>query len=149
VYQLLAITISTPLLLGVYKDDLLIETITLDGKTSDLLPISVQNLLSKYDIREIYYVNGPGSYMAIKVSYIFFKTLEVLKGIKLYACDGFEFNNNSPIKAIGKKYFIKDSGEVRLDSLGEHKLSQFELPNKLENIDILDSSLPNYNLPAV
>ena len=40
--------------------------------------------------------------MAIKVAYIFLKTISITRSIDLYACEGFEFNQNSPIKALGK-----------------------------------------------
>ena len=41
--------------------------------------------------------------MAIKVAYLFLKTISISKNIELESCSGFEFNKNSPIKALGKK----------------------------------------------
>ncbi|XPV52291.1 MAG: hypothetical protein ACNI3H_07725 [Halarcobacter ebronensis] len=55
--------------------------------------------------------------MAIKVAYIFLKTLRITKNIPLYASNGFNFNNNSPIKALGKKYFIKEDDIIKVDFL--------------------------------
>ena len=73
--EILAITISNPLLVGVYENKKLIVEHKLDGKTSDLLPSLFTKLLDEYDINTITYVNSPGSFMAIKVAYIFLKTI--------------------------------------------------------------------------
>eukprot|EP01155_Anaeramoeba_flamelloides_P035939 Anaeramoba_flamelloidesc22753_g1_i1.p9 GENE.c22753_g1_i1~~c22753_g1_i1.p9 ORF type:complete len:120 (-),score=7.98 c22753_g1_i1:5297-5656(-) len=117
--------------------------------TSDILPFLFKDILQKYKIDELLYVNGPGSYMAIKVAYIFLKTLSITKNIPLKASDGFEFNENSPIKALGKKYFIKKDGSISIDFIGDKEIKEFELPQKLRTDIFSEESLPTYNLPAV
>lgn len=81
--EVLVITISNPLLIGIYEDKKLIKEYKLDGKTSDLLPSLFKNLLLEFDIKKIIYVNSPGSFMAIKVAYIFLKTICITKNINL------------------------------------------------------------------
>lgn len=148
--EVLVISISQPLLVGIYKDKALIEEIKLEGMTSDLLPSCFEKLLKKYNIEQINYVNTPGSYMAIKVAYVFLKTLCITKDIKLLACSGFEFNDNTPIKALGKKFFINTENGVKVDFLDKDtKMSDFKLPKQLENINLSTKTLPIYNLPAV
>ncbi len=147
--KVLVISISTPLLIGIYENDKLIDTIEMEGKTSDILPILFSDILKKYEVKELLYVNGPGSYMAIKVAYIFLKTIAITNKIALKACDGFQFNQNSPIKALGKKYFIKKEAEIKIDFIDQDEIKDFELPQEL-NMEIFSSdSLPTYNLPAV
>ena len=99
--EILVITISNPLLIGVYENKKLIKEHKLEGKTSDLLPLLFEQLLKDYSIKTLMYVNTPGSFMAIKVAYIFLKTLSITKNIEFKAVEGFEFNNNSPIKVGG------------------------------------------------
>ena len=148
--EVLVITISNPLLIGIYEDKKLIKEIKLDGLTSDVLPILFQDLLKKFDIKKIAYVNTPGSFMSIKIAYIFLKTITMIKGIEFLAANGFLFNQNSPIKALGKKYFINENEEIKVDFLPNMcKISDFELPKSLENIDFSKDTLPIYNLPAV
>ncbi|WP_072679841.1 hypothetical protein [Arcobacter sp. LA11] len=152
--EVLVISISKPLLIGIYENKKLIKTYKDDGKTSDVLPIVFEKILKEFNIKRISYVNTPGSYMAIKVAYVFLKTISITKNIELKACSGFEFNQNSPIKALGKKYFINDSNEkednVKVDFLDNNtKIHDFELPNVLENINFSSETLPIYNLPAV
>jgi len=148
--ELLVISISKPLLIGVYENKNLIEKFENDGKTSDVLPTILREVMNKYQIEKINYVNTPGSYMAIKVAYVFLKTISITKNIPLKSCSGFEFNENSPIKALGKKYFINDENSIKVDFLDKDtKMADFKLPKRLENINFKDETLPIYNLPAV
>lgn len=148
--EVLVITISNPLLIGVYEKKKLIQEFRLDGKTSDLLPELFKDLLKDYDINKIIYVNSPGSFMAIKVAYLFLKTICITKNIELNAIDGFEFNENSPIKALGKKYFIKIDNEIKVDFLEKDSIiCDFKLPMCIEKYNFNKETLPIYNLPAV
>ena len=148
--EALVITISNPLLIGIYENKKLIKEYKLDGKTSDLLPSLFQELLKEFEIKTIIYVNSPGSFMAIKVAYLFLKTLSISKNIKFLSSDGFEFNQNSPIKALGKKYFIKDGNKIKVDFLEKDCIiHDFKLPLCIEKINFNEETLPIYNLPAV
>ena len=151
--KVLVISISHPILIGIYENDELVKIISKEGKTSDILPSLFDGILSSYDVKEIFYVNGPGSYMAIKIAYIFLKTISIVNDIKLYAVSGFDFNNNSPIKALGKKYFFRENidlkEEITIKFLEDNKIEDFLLPETLKNIKFNDNILPEYNLPAV
>lgn len=148
--DILVISISNPIKIGVYKDNILIEQVENEGKTSDILPKIFKELLDKYEIETITYVNTPGSYMAIKVAYVFLKTICIVKNIKLNAASGFLFNENSPIKALGKKYFFNKNGKIIIDFLEEKSIiSDFKLPKSLDKRNFSSETLPIYNLPAV
>ncbi|WP_419782585.1 hypothetical protein [Malaciobacter marinus] len=149
--EIFIISISNPLLIGIYKENNLLEEIKVEGKTSDVLPVIISEVLKKHEnISGLYFVNSPGSYMAIKVAYIFLKTLSITKNIPLYASNGFNFNNNSPIKALGKKYFIKENDIIKVDFLdNDIKIHDFKLPNSLNKELFSKNTLPIYNLPAV
>ena len=78
------------------------------------------------------------------------KTICQIKNIDFLAIDGFTFNQNSPIKALGKKYFINDNGLVKVDFLQNVcRIQDFKLPKSVENIKFYKDTLPIYNLPAV
>ena len=149
--SVLVIPISNPILVGIYEDNDLVEIISNDGKTSNVLPIIFNNLLEKYTIKNIFYANGPGSYMAIKVAYLFLKTLSITKELNFQSADAFNFNDNSPIKALGKKYFFKvQNDKIITDFLkNEEDIKEFVLPEKLNKNIFKEDTLPNYNLPAV
>jgi len=149
--DIVVISISSPILVGIYRDKQLHDTISSDGKTSDILPLIFKKILDRYNIETIYYVNGPGSYMAIKVAYIFLKTISIMKNCNLRAIIGFELNNRSPIKALGKKYFIynQNSKQIDIEFLSNQQIEPFRLPNSLIDLEYSENGLPNYNLPAV
>ena len=145
--DIVAITIASPLTIGVYKKGRLIKSIIKEGKTSDILPVVFDELLKNYKINSVIYTKGPGSYMAIKLSYIFFKTLEIAGNIKLLAADAFEFNNNMPIKAVGNTFFIKKEGIISIEK--EKTQGEFFLPEKLNMINLSRDVSPLYVLKPV
>jgi tRNA A37 threonylcarbamoyladenosine modification protein TsaB len=148
-HKLLVISISSPLLLGVYRNDLLIRTFSSEKKTSDILLPLLRDILSEYDISEIIYTRGPGSYMAIKLTYIMLKTIEILKGIKCVGCSGFALNGGEPIKAIGNLYFIKEKETIMTKKFEQPVNVVFTLPQSIHDLEIDEESTPEYSLPAV
>ncbi len=88
--------------------------------------------------------------MAIKLSYIFLRTLSITKNIPLFAAEGFCFNNNQPIKATGALYFLKKDGKIlteKMDPSIAH--GDFVLPQRLEKALFTKETAPLYVLPAV
>ena len=148
-YEIVIVSISSPLLIGVYRDGVLIEEIEKEEKTSEILLKVLMEIRSRYDYEHIIYTNGPGSYMAIKLTYITLRSLEILKDIKFSGCDAFSLNNQNPIKAIGKLYFVKDKGKIVTKEFDEVLKQDFKLPKELDKITILDSNRPLYIIPAV
>ncbi len=147
--DILLIALSSPILIGVYENGLLIETIESEQKSSDVLPIIFKELMQKYQLQRVYYANGPGSFMAIKVAYIFLKSISILKKIPLFATDAFYFNKNQPIKAIGKLYFVKIASEIKTQKLETASVGSFELPNRLDYSEFTTNTTPLYMIGAV
>ncbi|MDH4945353.1 hypothetical protein [Sulfurimonas sp. C5] len=147
--DVLCITLSSPILIGIYEEERLIETISSDEKSSDILPLIFEEVLEKYDLKALFYVNGPGSFMAIKIAYIFLKSLSILKDIPLYARDAFYFNNNQPIKAIGKLFFVKMQDDIQTQKLETVPVASFKLPDLLEYKDFSKETAPLYKIAAV
>ena len=69
--DLLFITLSSPIQVGVYKDNKLIDTIISEEKSSDILPKIYRELSNTYEIKKLFYANGPGSFMAKKLHIYF------------------------------------------------------------------------------
>ena len=148
-YTLLIISISSPLLLGVYEEERLIETFTSEMKTSEILLPLITDILKKYPIAKIIYTRGPGSYMAIKLTYIMLKTLEIIRDIPCYGCSGFILNGGKPIKAIGNLYFIKEKETIITKKYEQPVNASFALPQSIHDLEIDEESTPEYILPAV
>ncbi|RDX35389.1 hypothetical protein DZA35_00600 [Arcobacter sp. HD9-500m-PIT-SAG03] len=149
-FEVFVISISNPILVGLYKNKKLIMAYEDEGKTSEVLPKLFNIILKEYDIGGLYYISSPGSYMSIKVSYVFLKSLCIVKDIPLKATMGFHFNENSPIKALGKKYFFYENNEIKIDFLKPiDVIKKFSLPQNLDDDLFSSDTLPKYNLPAV
>ena len=147
--DLVCVTLSSPILIGVYEDAILIDTISTDEKTSEILPLLFEDILKKYDVQRLFYAKGPGSFMAIKIAYIFLKSLSILKKIPLFATDAFYFNENQPIKAIGKLYFVKISSKIQTQKLEKVPNCRFSLKNVLEYDEFDEDTTPLYAIGAV
>ena len=147
--DLVFITLSSPIQIGVYKEQKLIDTIVSEEKSSDILPILFSQLSNKYTVEKLFYANGPGSFMAIKIAYIFLKSISILKNIPLFATDAFYFNENQPIKAIGKLFFVKISSEIKTQKLETVPGINFKLPDVLDYNEFNTTSSPLYGIGAV
>jgi tRNA A37 threonylcarbamoyladenosine modification protein TsaB len=136
-------------MLGVYEEGELIETISSNKKTSEILLPLVKECLDKYDISTIIYTRGPGSYMAIKLTYIILKTIEIMQGIKCVGCSGFTLNGGEPIKAVGNLYFIKEKETIITKKYEQPVNVKFTLPQSIQDLELDEESIPDYILPAV
>jgi tRNA A37 threonylcarbamoyladenosine modification protein TsaB len=148
-HDAVVIALGSPIRVGIYSEGALIEEIVSDKVGSDALPEIFEDLLQRYTFDRLIYANGPGSFMGIKVTYLFLKTLSILQKIPLFALDGFFFNENSPIKAYGKLYFVKNSTTISLESLEQPILKAFELPHFIESKNFNTDNAPCYGIDAV
>lgn len=136
-------------MLGVYEEGRLIDTISSDLKTSEILLPLIKECLDRYDISRIIYTRGPGSYMAIKLTYIMLKTIEIVQGIECVGCSGFALNGGEPIKAIGNLYFIKEKETIITKKYEQAMNVKFTLPQSIQDLELDEESTPEYILPAV
>ncbi len=147
--DLIVIELSSPILVGVYQDGELIDTLSSFEQSSEALPLIFKNILASYTVKNIVYTRGPGSFMAIKVAYIFLQTLCIVNNCRLFATNAFTFNNNMPIKAFGKLYFVHSNGTITTKKFEEPQAASFELPKKINLSDYSEEIAPLYVLPAV
>lgn len=147
--DVLLVALSSPIQIGIYENSKLIDTLVSQDKSSDVLPSIYKDIFKKYDVKNLFYANGPGSFMAIKVAYIFLKSISILKKIPLFATDAFYFNNNQPIKAIGKLCFVKISQEIKTQKLETVPQVRFILPDVLEYKEFSKITTPLYSIGAV
>jgi len=146
---LLILSIASPLEIGVYEEGELIEKRISSQKTSEILLPLVTELLERYHVDRIVYTRGPGSYMAIKLTYIMLKTIEIVRDIPCFGCSGFALNGGQPIKAIGNLYFIKEKETIITKKFEQPVQSAFILPQSIHDLAIDEESTPEYMLPAV
>lgn len=147
--DILLIALSSPIQIGIYENKQLIDSISSLEKSSDFLATAFNEIFDTYYVERFFYANGPGSFMAIKVAYIFLKSMSILKKIPLFATDAFYFNQKKPIKAIGKLCFVKISSEIKTQMLETVPESNFVLPDVLDYNEFSTISTPLYSISAV
>ena len=148
--EILLISLSSPLQIGVYENKKLIKAYSSTKKSSEVLSLLFEEILDRFEVSALYYTKGPGSFMAIKIAYIFLRTLSITKNIPLLATDGFHFNQNAPIKANGNLYFMKENGKILTKKIkSTEKLRDFSLPKELESSLFDEDIEPLYVLPAI
>ncbi|MEW5831427.1 MAG: hypothetical protein AB1763_01130 [Campylobacterota bacterium] len=148
-HDALIVALSSPVLVGIYENGVLVEEIRSEGMSSEVLAEIFEPLLERYRFRTLIYAKGPGSFMGIKVSYLFLKTLSIVKNIPLLATDAFFFNENRPIKAVGKLYFVKNSSTITLEPLESPDCGVFSLPKRIDAKNFDTDNLPYYGIDAV
>jgi len=148
-YTLLINSLAVPMQLGLYRSQSLVLSRTVEGQTSERLLEAVASLLEKYEIREILYVNGPGSNLSIKLTYIMLRSIEMLRGIPFRGVSGFALNGNKPIKAMGSLYFTKEKETIITQKFDNSVMQEFWLPDQLHQLPLEEENKPYYNLPAV
>jgi len=148
-YTILINTIATPLQLGLYCADRKISAATTEGQTSESLLKAMEKWLDSYRVEKCIYVNGPGSYMAIKLTYLMLRTLEMVRGIPFFGISAFELNGGKPVKAMGNLYFTKEKETIMTKKFDEKVKQEFWLPDDLSALSLDRENKPHYILPAV
>ena len=120
-----------------------------EKKTSEILLPLLNQCMDEYHISNIIYTRGPGSYMAIKLTYIMLKTIEIVRGIPCFGCSGFTLNSGQPIKAVGNLYFIKEKETIITKKYEQPVNAKFTLPQSIHDLELDEESTPEYVLPAV
>jgi hypothetical protein len=144
------VSIVSPILIGVYKKDRLIEQYKDSDRASEALPILFFKAYNSHKPQKIVYANGPGSFTSIKLTYIFLKAISIIKNLQLFSVDSFYFCDNRPIKAIGKSCFIKNRGRISIQKIDKPlDDSRFYLPTEIEFTKFSVDAKPLYVLPSV
>lgn len=151
--DLVLIGVNSPTLCGVYENLQLQKSFSSSQRTGDaLLEVfaSVFEYLQDKSIRAIFYARGPGSFTSLKLTHIFLQTLQLHRGFELYSTDSFYFNENTPIKAFGNKFFLKNSSEeIEIEESYEPLQKEFFLPKVLIPDDFDSRNTPLYILPPL
>ncbi len=101
-------------------------------------------------IQALYYVKGPGSFMAMKLTHIFVHAWVLLNPMPLYSALGFAFNENTPIKAFAKSFYVWQNQEVALKTFENPPMCcEMALPPILDPLVFTTDNQPLYFLPPV
>lgn len=142
--DILFVPISSPNLVGIYQNGRLVDKFSSSQKTSDFLIEFLSSLKKDYKISSIIYVNGPGSFMGIKVAFIILSTFCAFKDIDFFSISGFELTDC--IRANKVLSFVKEKDNIVLRKLPPKDIN---LPDDLSVLNLSTDTLPNYVIEAV
>ena len=147
--DVILVSVSSPILLGVYIDNKLLKKFKLYGKTSDVLFAMFYDVKREYSISRVFYANGPGNFSSLKLTHIFLQTLSIVENIELFCVDSFYFTKDNFIEAYGKIHFFKENDDIKTTKLEIKKSAVFELPDIVDSTKFSNYCFPLYILPAV
>lgn len=138
---------SEPFLAGLYENGKRVKTFTSDKKTSDALLDFYLELIKPNTVKTIYFSKGPGSFMSIKLTYVFLKTVAITECIALKATEAFHFSTSGSVPASKNSSFLKKEGTITL--LKEKMDYKIRLPETIDSALFDNNIEPFYFLPPV
>lgn len=148
-HDAVVVALTTPVRIGIYREGGLVEEFRSDENSSEALPSLFADILKRYELGRLAYANGPGSFMAIKIAYLFLQTVAIVKKIPLFGIDAFYFNGGKPIKAVGRLHFVKTASGIRTETLVEPSAAEFALPRQIDFKEFFEEASPYYGIGAI
>ncbi|BCZ16880.1 Universal bacterial protein YeaZ [Helicobacter sp. NHP19-003] len=153
---MLILSLQEPVKVGVYAPSgEFLHALVSNERTNVALIEIFENLLEwlkaqDLAIQVLYYVKGPGSFMAMKLTHIFVHAWVLLNPTPLHSALGFAFNGASPIKAFGKSFYVFEDDQVVLKTFeSPPKCQEMALPSVLDPLLFTTDNKPLYFLPPV
>jgi hypothetical protein len=149
--KILLLSAKAPFLVGIYSEtnELLEQKVLQEIKASDALPTLIEELLDLYEPVALFYANGPGNQMSIKISFVCLKTLSIVKNIPLRASSSFAFNDFTPIELTNKRFFCFENGNITVRHIEGLQEASFVLSSRLDESIFCAEHEPVYVLPPV
>lgn len=145
---LLLLTIAKPTVVALYdENNRFLKSYAFEEKITDGLYKTVKEIERSFEIVRVAYANGPGSFMGLKLGYVFLQTYSAVRDIPFVATESFTFADK--IHSNGKRWFVKSVDSVDLIVLDDSPIDMPNLPERLDLMLFSDSVEPNYILPAV
>ena len=113
--ELLFITLGSPLLVGIYQNGELKQSLSSDKPSSEAITELLAELKKQYKITKIIYANGPGSFMGLKVAFVALSVFAGVYGCEFGAVSGFSLNGNAPIAAKKGFSFVLNDDKISLE----------------------------------
>ncbi|MGE4295437.1 MAG: hypothetical protein AB7E49_07045 [Campylobacterales bacterium] len=103
----------------------------------------------RYDIARVAYARGPGSFMGLKLGYVFLQSFAMARRIPFASVSSFALTRGAPVQAHGKRWFVLEGGEVSVRAF-ETPPQAALLPPEQIDFSIFEAACePEYLMPAV
>ncbi|MDR3347856.1 MAG: hypothetical protein LBN32_04505 [Helicobacteraceae bacterium] len=146
----LLISAAQPAKLAVYDDRFAcIERLENALPLSEWLYGAMKSIVQRYNVARVAYARGPGSFMGLKLGYLFMRSFSLAARIPFVAASSFDLTSGAPIKAHGKRWFVIKDGAIAIESFETPPADRLLLPDQLDMSMFSGAVLPEYVLNAV
>lgn len=124
---------------------------TLHEHISESLAKVLNDVCKKNIINRLIYVNGPGSFMGLKIAYVMLKSFSIIKKCDFLCIDGFELSKGEPIRATKTMSFVKSidkNGALNIE-LKNVQPGNISLLKDISLLKFSNNTLPQYFTAAV
>jgi tRNA A37 threonylcarbamoyladenosine modification protein TsaB len=108
----------------------------------------MKSIDERFTIVKLLYVRGPGSFMGLKLSYLFCKSFAFARDIPFLAADSFALSGGKPIFSRNGRRFVKKGETIEIESFDAPFAEALLPPKKLDARMFDKQTLPDYILSA-
>lgn len=146
----LLISASRPMRLAVYdRAGAKLESFESDAPATESFYPLFKAIDEQYAIEKLAYARGPGSFMGLKLGYVFMQTLALARNLPFAAASSFALSGGAPVHAHGKRWFVPQGNEVSVQTFDPAPENRLLPPDRLD-LSLFDTNTePDYLMPAV
>jgi tRNA A37 threonylcarbamoyladenosine modification protein TsaB len=146
----LLISAAKPCFFALYDENgEMIEQESCDKPLTESLYVLMSAAERRYSIKRVLYVNGPGSFMGLKLGFVFMRTFALAREIDFAACDSFAITGGAPVFSHKNRWFVKNGSSIELIRFENPPENRLIPPKKLNMANFSGDTTPCYLLPAV
>lgn len=146
----LLISASRPMRLAVYdRVGAKLESFESDAPATESFYPLFKAIDEKYAIEKLAYARGPGSFMGLKLGYVFMQTLALARNLPFTAASSFVLSDGAPVQAHGKRWFAQEANGIGVKLFEAAPEDRLLPPDRLD-LNLFDTNTePDYFMPAV
>ncbi|MDR2151963.1 MAG: hypothetical protein LBO72_03995 [Helicobacteraceae bacterium] len=146
---ILLIGATKPARLGVYNENGdRLENFTIEAPLTEGLYPLMKSIDERFKITKLLYARGPGSFMGLKLSYLFCKSFAIARDIPFLAADSFALSGGKPILSRQNRRFTKNADTIEIE-IFDTPFEEALLPPETLDLSMFDAQTPpNYILSA-
>ena len=147
---LLLLSAQTPLCVGLYDaSGVLVRRYERTGQISQVLYPLFREIGAEFEVVALAYARGPGSFMGLKLGFVFLRSFAIAKKIPMRSASSFFFSAGAPIVATRHSAYLLSDDKISLCRLESAPENRMQLPKRVD-FEALDEPLePLYIQPAV
>lgn len=148
--SVLLISATRPMRLAVYDETgARIESHESDAPATESLYPLFKSIDDRYEITRLAYAKGPGSFMGLKLGYVFLQSFALARKLPFTAASSFALSGGNPVHAHGKRWFTQRGDQVGVQTFEVAPEASLLPPERIDFSVFEPACEPEYLMPAV